>query len=128
MLYCTEKIYKEVGNCHCDNVISSEATKTYKRKARISHFKTLPVSSFALAFPVYIRLVVNTTTTSLLNHALQCVRLDLSKTKFRIVAEKPLLSCDLMYLFRFWDGLYGLIISILDTRLCLTSSTVFQSG
>ena len=34
-------------------------------------------------------------TTSLLNHALQCLRLDLSKTKFRIVAEKPLLSCDL---------------------------------
>ena len=50
----------KVGNCHCDSVISSEATKkTYKRKARISHFKTLPVNSFALAFPVYICLVVN---------------------------------------------------------------------
>ena len=66
----------KVGKCYCDNVISSEATKTYKPKARISHFKTLPVSSFALAFPVYIRLVVNNDYTSLPNHALQCVRLD----------------------------------------------------
>ena len=38
----------------------AEATKTNKQKARISHLKLHPVSSLMLlAFPVYIRLVVN---------------------------------------------------------------------
>ena len=94
MLYCTE--ISKVGKCHSDNVISSEATKTHKPKARISHFKTLPVSSFALAFPVYIRLVVNNDYfASKPCTSIQCVRLDLSKTKFGVVADKPLRSCDL---------------------------------
>ena len=63
-----------------------------KREYRISkHFRSAVLLSQFRSTYVWSK----TRTTSLLDHALQCVRLDLSKTKFRIVADKPLLSCDL---------------------------------
>ena len=43
--YIVLKISK-VGKCHRDNVISSEATKTYKPKAWISHFKNTSGEQF----------------------------------------------------------------------------------
>ena len=39
--------YLKKRQCHCDNVALSEPTKTNKQKARISHSKVHPVSSFA---------------------------------------------------------------------------------
>ena len=36
----------KVGKCHCDNVVSSEPTKTNKTKARISHFKSTSGQQF----------------------------------------------------------------------------------
>ena len=44
--YIVLKISK-VGKCHRDNVISSEATKTYRPKARISHFKNTSGQQFS---------------------------------------------------------------------------------
>ena len=54
---CIVPKISKVGKCHCNNIVLSEATKANKkREQRI--LKVHPVSSFALAFPVYIRLVV----------------------------------------------------------------------
>ena len=59
-----------------------EATKTNKQKARISHLKLHPVSSFATRISglhMFGRKQVVKTISSLLNHAPRNVRLDLAK-------------------------------------------------
>ena len=125
--YIVLKISK-VGKCHRDNVISSEATKTYKPKAWISHFKK------------HFRLVVFSRISGLRTFGRKQRLLRFSTVHFSVYESiYPRLNLEssqtslclaviLMYIYSFWDGLYRLNISILDTRLCLTSSTVFQSG
>ena len=110
--YIVLKISKE-GKCHHDMSFHLKLQKHINQTREYLFLKTLPVSSFALAFPVYIRLVVN-------NHALQCVRVDLSKTKFRIVADKPLLSCDLDVYIQLLGWI--VLINYFDTR----HTTVFD--
>ena len=73
----------------------------FGRKQRLLRFSTMHFSVYGSIYP----------------------RLNLASTQTGLC-----LAVILMYLFSFWDGLYWLIISIVDTRLCLTSSTVFQSG
>ena len=96
-----------------------------KRGYRI--LKVHPVSSFALAFPVYMRLEVNNDYFASQPFTTECTAL--TKTKFRIVAERLLLSYDLDVSIQLlgWIVLIN-FISILDTRLCLTFSIVLQSG
>ena len=92
-----------------------------KREYRI--LKVHPVSSFALAFPVSIRLVVNNDYFA----SQPCsVRLDIAKAKFRIVADRPLLSCDLdvsiqllgwIALINYFDTRHTTVFDLFDCSL-----------
>lgn len=77
-----------------------------KREYRIS--EVLPVSSFALAFPVYIHTFgrPKTTSSSLLSHAPQNVLLDLARLNSESSKTCLCLAVILMHLFKFRDGLY----------------------
>lgn len=119
--------YLKLGNAIA-NVISSEATKTNKPKARIWHFKSTSGKPFCSrisglhTFGRKQRLLRSSTIQYNVYDSIY-PRLNLESSLTSLC-----LAVILMYLFSFWDGLCWLIISILDTRLCLTSSTVFQWG
>ena len=122
---CIVPKISKVGKCHCDNVVLSAATKTNKQKARTSHFKSTSGQQFCSRI---CGLHTFGRKQRLLRHAPQSVRLDLAKTKSESSQTGLWFAVILMYLFNFWGGLYWLIISILNTRLCLTFSTVLESG
>ena len=86
------------------------------------------VSSFARAFLVYIHLVVNNDYFASQPCAMSGYGSIYPWLNSESSQTSLFLAVVLMYLFSFWDGLYWSIISILDTRLCLTSLTVLQSG
>ena len=78
--------YLKKGKCHCDIYCDKQ-----KREYRI--LKVPPVSSFALAFPVYISLVVNNYFASQ-SCTTECT-VRFSRDLIKIVGDRPLLSCDL---------------------------------
>ena len=118
--YIVLKISK-VGKCHRDNVISSEATKTYRPKARISHFKNTSGQQFCPrisglhTFGRKQLLLRFSTMHFSVNESIY-----ISKTKFRIVADKPLLSCDLDVYIQLLGWI--VLINYFDTR----HTTVFD--
>ena len=121
--------YLKKTKCHCDNVFLSEATKTSKQKARISHFRSTSGQQFCSRIScLHTFGRPKTTSCSLLSHAPQNVLLDLARLNSESSKTCLCLAVILMHLFKFRDGLYWWIISILDTRLCFTCSTVLQSG
>ena len=76
------KKYLKKRKCHC-----------VKQKREYRILKVPPVSSFALAFPVYISLVVNNYFASQ-SCTTECT-VRFSQDLIKIVADRPLLSCDL---------------------------------
>ena len=98
------------------------------KKREYGILKVHPVSSFALPFPVYVCLVVNNDFFASQPCTTECT----ARFRQRLHSESSqtclCLAVMLMHLFNFWDGLYWWIILILDTRLCLTCSTVLQWG
>ena len=124
MLYRTKNILSR--ECHCDNVVSSKATKTSTSGqqfcSRVSGLHTFGRNK--------------TTTTSLLNHAPQSVRLDLANTKLRIVADRPLLSCDLdvsiqllgwILLINYFDTRHATVFDLFDCSSIRLCTSQFQN-
>ena len=102
--WCIVPKISKVGKCHCDNVVLPKATKTNKQKAPTSHFKSTSGQQFCSRISG-LHTFGRNYKQRLLRHAPQSVRLDLAKTKFRIVADLCL-AVVLMYLFNFSGGLY----------------------
>ena len=103
--YIVLKISK-VGKCHRDNVISSEATKTYEPKARISHFKNTSGQQFCpriSGLHTFGRkqLLPRFSTMHFSVYESIYPRLNLESSQTSLC-----LAVILMYIYSFWDGLY----------------------
>ena len=102
--------YLKKRQYHCDNVPLSEATKTTKQKARVSHFTVHPISSFAPSFPVLHtfggKQVVNNDFFASQPCTTEC-KAQFSQRLYSEWSQTCIcLAVILMHLFNFLDGLY----------------------
>ena len=111
--------YLKKRQCHCDNVALCEATKS-KCVCRI--LKYIRSVVLLLAFPVYIRLVVKQVVNNDFFASQPCTAECTARFSQRLYSESSQTCICWMDCIDWW------IISILDTRLCLTCSTVLYSG
>ena len=101
--------YLKKRQCHCDNVALSEATKTNKQTNKKRVYRILNYIRSAvllLAFPVYLRLVVNNDFFASPPCNTECT----ARFSRRLYSESwqtcIFLAVILMHLFNFLDGLY----------------------